>query len=623
MIYIATYVLSFATLVAVVYASGAVLAKALPRSLGPSPDALTRFTLAIVFWCYFAFGLCAIGQFRPAPVWATVAAFVAAFVVLALRRKRSGIGWRFALPKMEGGAWLFAGVLGLILLAIFFKTITPYVAWDADAYHLTVPRLYLENHGFRRIPFNVFSNWPLNVEMLFGLAIMAKGHVLAKLAHFGFGLLTIWTLGRFCAFRGGKLAAMVAVALFLINGSVLWEMQIAYVDLGHAFFFFAAFVFLIRFEGNGRRADLLLSGLCCGAMAGTKLTGAIGVLCLAPIAAPIILGGRRPISARGVALAIWTIPILAMGAAWAIKAYYYTGNPVYPFLYSWFGGPEWSGELARRFSDWQSSIGMGRSLLDYVLLPIRVILSGDEGYDNFDGFLSPVWIIAIPTAVVFGLRDRMVRRCLLTSLLFFVFWAATSQQIRLLIPVLPFLAASAGLTLPRLWEVARLRERQIFLTNVLAIGLTGLLLFSTAVEIGGGANLARNLARQTGDIESLAVRAYIEAINEKTPYGARIVMLNTNRGFFCERDYIADSCFEASQIADWLKNRETAEDTQRELRRAGVTHILVHSLDLGMSPPAGLKAMIADPVRVTIVAVEEENEWALLKIEGEIDTDSP
>ena len=60
------------------------------------------------------------------------------------------------------------------------KALWPRVSWDANVYHLTVPRLYVEHGGFRRIPFNVYSNWPLNTELLFVVASLLRDYVLGE-----------------------------------------------------------------------------------------------------------------------------------------------------------------------------------------------------------------------------------------------------------------------------------------------------------------------------------------------------------------------------------------------------------------------------------------------------------
>ncbi|MEW5807304.1 MAG: hypothetical protein AB1756_08175 [Acidobacteriota bacterium] len=83
-----------------------------------------------------------------------------------------------------------------ILVLLFFHALTPGIAWDDDVYHLNLPKLYLKNHGFLRIPYNIYSNWPMNFEMLYTLGMSVQDHVTSKLIHYGFGILyfILWSL---------------------------------------------------------------------------------------------------------------------------------------------------------------------------------------------------------------------------------------------------------------------------------------------------------------------------------------------------------------------------------------------------------------------------------------------
>src|SRR5688572_29078880 len=83
---------------------------------------------------------------------------------------------------------------------------------------------------------------------------------------------------------------------------------------------------------------------------------------------------------------------------------------------------------------------MGRSPLDFLLLPVRVLFFGAEGYERFDGRLHPLAGVLLPVAVIGAWREPIARRALAVAGIWFVLWGATSQQMRFMIPALPFLA---------------------------------------------------------------------------------------------------------------------------------------------------------------------------------------
>ena len=62
--------------------------------------------------------------------------------------------------------------------------------WDEIAYHLTLPKLYVQAHEIYHVPFIVHSNWPMNSEMLFVVALLLGSDVAPHVIMLGMGLLT-------------------------------------------------------------------------------------------------------------------------------------------------------------------------------------------------------------------------------------------------------------------------------------------------------------------------------------------------------------------------------------------------------------------------------------------------
>jgi hypothetical protein len=81
--------------------------------------------------------------------------------------------------------------------------------------------------------------------------------------------------------------------------------------------------------------------------------------------------------------------------------------------------------------------------------------------------------------------------------------------------------------------------------------------------------------------------------------------LNTNFGFFSERDYVADSFFEASQIVDWLGSCSSAGEIQARLREKGITHILYSTREGQLSYPPALWRFLDNYSMVKLMAKSE------------------
>ncbi|MEM1206955.1 MAG: hypothetical protein AAGN66_27225, partial [Acidobacteriota bacterium] len=97
------------------------------------------------------------------------------------------------------------------------------------------------------------------------------------------------------------------------------------------------------------------------------------------------------------------------------------------------------------------------------------------------------------------------------------------------------------------------------------------------------------------DAAEAAAPAGVWRAVDALPAGARVLMLNTNQGFHCRREYLADSFFEASQVAQWLAPAENVDALVTRLRARGVTHLLWANRDWGIAYPEPLLRLLRSP----------------------------
>lgn len=597
--------------------------------------ALSRLVLGVSFWIAVGFFLSTIGWLNAMPLCG-VAAAVAASALWARRVRRGEAGGRSGDGQRRTASaesWAGAALVCALLIPFYLLAMNPEVSWDADVYHLALPRLFLEHGGFRSVPMSIYSQWPLGGELLFALAMLAKDYVLAKLVHFSFGALTIFALALGCrAFHRGTSGTLAAL-LFLANPVVLGELHIAYVDLAYAFLFTSGFLFALQAAGaegtpeapsdkrpNGSstaNASWLLSGVCCGAIAGLKVTGIIATPAIAVIALPHLLAAKR----NGTLTATlrrfsgcFVLPALALWLPWLIKAWFYTGNPIHPIGYSLLGGVDWSPDLAIQFSRWQESIGMGREPLDYLLLPLRVILQGGPEYARFDGAIGRVWIALLPLALVFGWRTRLARRALAVSGVYFVAWALSSQQMRFLIPILPLLSMAGAAVIVDLFErFGGSRAGWLRLAGVAAFALAIAALHRDTMA--RGLKVATRIPYEVSSSEAASVvPGVFRFVEDNLSENAVLLFINYNRGFFCPREYVADSFFEASQTADWLRAAGTIDELRGLLRERRISHILFENRKWGIRYPAALRELLRSRAHVDRIYQSADGRLVLFEL---------
>jgi hypothetical protein len=600
------------------------------------------FSLALGFSCIIAlaFAAAAIGFYRPIAVLSLVYIFI---VFRTLRRRTGG----YVTPQLvnsstsELSLWFrpFAvAVLVILMLPNLLGCLTPPSTWDELTYHLVIPKTYIEHGGFARADYLVYFDIPHNVNLLYGFALAAHSPESAHLLHFAFGIMTaglLLALGkRFYNETSGWFAALI----FLTTPVVMLETRAAMVDVAMAFFFLAAVYALFLWWETGRARFVTLAAVFTGILTGCKYQGIYGFVVLLVMLLAVSARREKHFSLGHIrALIVFVIVSALIIAPWLVKNALATGNPVYPNLYGIFGGKDWSPQLADHLRLWLHSMGMGKGIRDFFLLPWRLTVRGAHSYSRFSGILTPFYFFSLPLLVFTflpgqpGRRTRITLRLLALFIIYLAIWFLGSQQMRFLIPALALLALVSGDIFAQVFKpaTASLKEGESpplrtgplachserseeshspvtnlpFKDHVSLAGIskivsrrrqTGWLLALVFVFVGlisisadlsdvylEGANIS--LAFGTGNrddflthVRGVDVHPMILYINSSLPKDARILMLFENRGYYLTRSYIADGTFEVSRIIPWFSEAATPQETLEILKRRGITHILLN-----------------------------------------------
>ncbi len=223
--------------------------------------------------------------------------------------------------------------LGLALLVSFIMAFVPEIFYDSMVYHLGVPRWYLLEGGIK--PFrNVHSYFPFNLQMLYVFGLGLSGEAIAKLIHWGCGLLLALLFISWGKEYDMKEAGIFAGGAFLLMPMTQMNWWTTGVDVGCSLFISAAVMSWavgIRKE-MGSLPWFIVSGVLAGVALGSKYT--CGVLAPGLLAVHILL---RWVQKKDLKLAlkesfIMGGLIVAISLPWFVKNYFFIGNPVYPFL---------------------------------------------------------------------------------------------------------------------------------------------------------------------------------------------------------------------------------------------------------------------------------------------------
>jgi hypothetical protein len=250
-----------------------------------------------------------------------------------------------------------------------------------------------------------------------------------------------------------------------------------------------------------------------------------------------------------------------------------TGNPFYPFLYSIFGGTGWEPEQARFYDLFVQNLGMGRTFLDYILLPWNLSFHAKMDSPHFDGMIGTIFIATLPFAAGIRKPEMALKIMVIFCLFTFLFWTSSAQQIRYLIPVFPFLAILIGSILTSFERKKFLRYLMMFLIAG-GLAFNGYYIYRDYLNIKPLDVVVGKEERRAFLSRMLPSYAMFDYMNDHLPQNSKIFLIYMkNWTFLCKHECYSDSMFESYTIQKMLSQSSTPEDVSSALKERGFTHI--------------------------------------------------
>jgi hypothetical protein len=169
--------------------------------------------------------------------------------------------------------------LGIILISVMLimmlvRGLAPVTDYDGLAYHLVVPRKYLQAGRISSYPGIAHFNFPLAVDLLYIPPILLGLENATQIIHLGFGVLMslgVYTLAdRLFASRRGSWLALITLSTTPLIGTIGGY---AHTDLGWALFEFLAVYAALCWWRERKPIWLVMSGIFAGIGLGSKYLG--------------------------------------------------------------------------------------------------------------------------------------------------------------------------------------------------------------------------------------------------------------------------------------------------------------------------------------------------------------
>ncbi|MFB3896647.1 MAG: ArnT family glycosyltransferase [bacterium] len=452
--------------------------------------------------------------------------------------------------------WLIP-ILFLALVQLNIALLPPF-EYDALEYHFGAPDYYLQQHKITYIPGNVYANFTANTEMLYTLGMVFNDDITGKLFHFYFGLLTalgLFALGKKLWHEAtGAISALIFLGLPIVF-QILYQ---ANIDLALAGYSLLALFAVINWTNEKVYNDLLLAGIFIGFGLGCKYTAMLTIaipICIIVIISAFIIPKS---SIRNLKFGVWCLilgtclPVLP----WCIKNLIYTGNPVFPLFYSFFGGDNWSPELAKKFMDAHLSFNLIKPL-----------------YQDY----SRICIVAILALIIPLKKDKYIRVMFLYLLFGYLLWFFFTEHIeRFLMPVIPVIALGIGY-LAIQYIQHRIFRRSLSIIAVYVVFYIGIKQLPGLPPVGlNKTEWHRQFILET----KLSIYPTFEYLNDALPAHGNILFIAEARRHYLKHPAIMNTVFDRSPIFELAQSAKSPKDIYRGLQEMKVTHILYNPYEL-------------------------------------------
>ncbi len=539
---------------------------------------LYEFALGLGVLCLSVFLLGALRLYSTPSAWCLLVgmSFVSGSPWNAWKELKSRFSRSSPLDLSEKICW---GILALVAGITFLSSLTPSISQDALVYHLAAAETYVNEGGLVFIPGNFYANFPENAEMLFTLALLLEVEPLANLFHWLFGVLAVATIAKVASRATGGRGGSLAACIFATVPSVALISSWAYVDLALVFFQMIAILAFLRWVepmGDRRTGLLVLTGIFIGFGAGCKYTGgAVGVVLGLGLIISGLARSRKKSEIFKDLFILGTVSIVVV-SPWYLKNIILTGNPLYPFLYSVFGGEGWDAQRAQTLSIYFKNFGGDSSLWGLMKLPWRLTFEAQfSSIENFDGVMGPAFLIGTPFLFLALKGKRLGQILLFFTVCFVAIWVLTTRQMRFLIPSLAVLSVVIAYGVVELRSLGARRIATFALIGAFTLNLGSMLMRFAShnpLPVAFGLESEDRFKEREIACGDYPVFAFL---NEKLPQDARVFLAASgNPGYLVKRSYYMDALFENHTLITILKSCKTEEQVFKMFQEGQFSHLL-------------------------------------------------
>jgi len=473
--------------------------------------------------------------------------------------------------------------LSLFVVLNFIISFSPPWNHDALAYHLAVPKIYIENHKIIYIPYIIFSNFPSLIDMISMMGLLLSSSILSHLFAYALSVTLVLSIYSFCKKFFNTRIAILASLIFYSFPMVIEFVSTAYIDIQLALFIFLSIYGLFMHFHSKKNSWLYLSAIFIGFAISSKIFGVlafIGIIILLAYNLFLMLA-KKEINFQDVFFKILVFCLIAfiITMPWLVKSYFFTGNPVWPFFNEFFGGKNWDVEYEKYSKN--EILGRELSITNYIRLPwdlhVQIVPWEDEfdfrkGRNVQEGENLGPFLIFLPLYFLFRKKNKILNAFFFFIFIYITLWFFIANAGRYLLYAAPLIAIISAYVIIELFK-------NKYLSKILKILLIFTFSFNLIIWFGGNTKdlvVALGFESEDSFYEKQApIYKPSKFINSNLPENSKILLFRDVKGFFLERDYVWSD--PSTQVYINYSKFKNEKDYYEDLKKIGITHILINN----------------------------------------------
>lgn len=456
----------------------------------------------------------------------------------------------------------------------------PPTATDDLIMHLLLPKLYIQAGRIHELASMGFSYFPMNIDLLYIIPMAFGSDTLPKLIHFGFALLTGFTIYIYLSEKLDKRYALLGLSLFLTTPLVMQLSTTAYIDLGFTFYSTLALFSILKWREKLELRWLILSAIATGFAMGSKYSA---LILLAIFSLTIVWSISRTTKDQSKALRLgflYLLISLLVFSPWLIRNYLWTHNPVYPLMNGFFtassAGSLQPIQVASMPPLIMRGLMYGEDLWYILLIPLRMFWEGKDGSLRFfDGVLNPLFLVFIPLAFIRIKNNDIKYLAIFSCVFFFIAFFTVDIVTRYVLPILPALVIFIVYGFKNALEMRRLRSFAVAALVILFI-LNGWYI-TTLYEryrpvdyFMGRETKEQFLSRRLSDYSTIAFA------NATLPVDVKVMSFFAgDRVYYWERNIVSGARL-GGDLISFVQGAQDDSELSRKFKGLGVTHLFIN-----------------------------------------------